>query len=114
IQDLYAYNPPVFEGMVDNLEAFFKLHEVITKDVKHAEYYYQIAESKKSNAVNNFHSLIYSIPNNDVLTDKYNRGHERLETLLGRYLNKMYDKCSYNLRRDGYNVFTRLINTGPR
>lgn len=114
IQDFYIYNSPAFEEMVENLEIFFQLHRLIRRNIKHGSYYYQIAESKKNNALNALHSIIYSLPNNVLMTEKYDRAHQRLETLLNKYLNEMYDTCTYSLRRDGYNIFTRIINTGPK
>jgi hypothetical protein len=114
IQDFYVFNPPAYEEMMDNINSFLTLHESTFLDDKLCNYYYQIAESKKNNALNSFHSIIFKLPNDKIFTDKFNRAHRRLETLLNIYLNEMYDQCYYVLVRDGHDVLKRPTNTGPK
>jgi uncharacterized protein YqfB (UPF0267 family) len=113
IQDFYGYNPPAYEEMVDNINAILKLETILDNTLEHYEKYYEIAYSKKNNAVNCLNSIIYTIPVNGIITDKLTRAHKRLETLLINKLNKLYDKCYQNLKITGYNVHTNIINTGP-
>lgn len=114
VQDLYQYNPLVYDELMDNIDGFFYIQENIFRNTKLTNYYYQIAESKKDNIVNNFHSLIFSLPSNKFLTDKFNKTNKRLETILNNYLNEMYDKCTFDLMRNGYDIYKRKINKGPK
>jgi hypothetical protein len=114
IQDFYSYNPQSFEEMVDNISAFFAVYDSLLKDEKLANYYYQIAQSKKSNAVNILQTFIHNLPNEKLYTDKLDRAHERLETILTVYLNHLYDACDHNLVKNGYDYTTRHILTGPK
>ena len=114
IQDFYHYNPQSFEELVDNLDSFFRLYTAIKRGSQFCDQYYQIAESKKDNSLNALHSLIFSIPNHKIVTDKFNRAHKRLETIMNYYINELYDVCKRDLLKNGYNVERREINTGPK
>jgi Ca2+/Na+ antiporter len=114
IQDMYKYNPSVYEEIIDNIDVFFQVYDYIFKDVKYCEYYYQIAKSKARNSTNALHSLIYTIPNSKVVTDKLNRAHERLETLMNHYLNEIYNKCNEERIKGGLDIFKTQILLGPK
>jgi len=115
VQDFYVYNQLAYEEMIDNIESFLKLYDdIFNGDEKLVFYYYQIAESKKNNALNSLHSILYKLPVDPIITDKYDRAHKRLETILNKYMNQLYDKCSHILFKNGHNIHTRHINKGPR
>ena len=113
IQDFYGYNPQTFEEMIDNINGLLKIEQMIVTTTDDCEKRYHIAFNKKNNAINCLNSVIYSIPASGDLTDKLVRSHKRLETLLNKKINKLYDLCYQNLAINGYNVNTSSINTGP-
>lgn len=114
IQDWYNYNPQAYEEMTGNLEMFFELYTQIKLGSQFCDQYYQLAEVRKQNALNALHSMIYTIPTDKVVMDKFNRAHRRLDTLLTAYQNKMYNACQYSLLKDGYNINRSVINKGPK
>lgn len=114
IQDYYYYNPEAFEEMSDNINNLLTIQEIILKDEPLCEYYYQIAESKKDNALNSLHSIIFNLPNDNITIDKLTRAHKRLETILNKYLNIMYDKCHNKVITEGYNIYKKPIILGPK
>ncbi len=116
IQEMYEYNPLSYEEMIDYIKAFLTIYDIIFDGpARFSDYYYQIAESNKINAVNSLHSIIHKLPtDNKSLMDKHTRAHKRLETILTYYLNELYDKCQDNLLKNGYSVYTRAINLGPK
>lgn len=114
IQDFYVYNPQAYEDIIDNIDSFFTIYEKIFITQYLCEDNYQIAESKKQNALNAVHSLIFKLPNNKIMTDKLDRAHKRLETLLNKYLNEIYDKCRGKNIKGGRDINTRQINVGPK
>lgn len=120
IQDFYQYNPQAYEEMINNLESFFSLYNIVcagNAGLDYCEYYYTIAESKRRNSLNSLHSIIYNLPQNashPALTDKLNRAHQRLNTIMTEYINKLYNMCKEDLLRNGYTVFRRPINRGPK
>jgi hypothetical protein len=114
VQDFYVFNPLAYEELIDNLDALIKLRNLIFESSEFANHYYQIAESKKNNAINSLHSIIFKLPNNKTFTEKFDRSHKRLETILNKYLNEMYDQCNFYIKQDGKDVLKRQINTGPK
>ena len=114
VQDFYVFNPLAYEEFIDNLDSFKKLYDTIFSDSQFSHYYYQIAESKKNNALNSFHSLIFKLPNDKFYTDKFDRAHKRLETVLNNYLNQIYDQCTHNEYKEGLSFLKRPINVGPK
>jgi hypothetical protein len=113
VQDFYAYNPQAYEEMIANLEAFYSVTETIFHEEVFSTYYYQIAVSKKNNALNSFHSIIFKLPSDTTYTDKFNRAHERLETILNYRLNDAYDQCQAYLIKNGYNSNMTPLEIGP-
>lgn len=120
IQDLYQYNPQAYEETINNIESFFSLYNIVcagSTGLDFCEYYYTIAESKRRNSLNSLHSIIHNLPQNashPALTDKLNRAHQRLNTIMTKYINQLYDMCKKDLLKNGYTVFRRPINRGPK
>jgi len=114
IQDLYVHNPLAYEEMVDNIDAFFTIYQHILDNSIYKAQMYDIVVSKKQNAVNSLHSMIYNLPTNSIVTDKYNRAHRRLETILTKYINIAHDEVQKDLKRNGYNVDSKITYVGPK
>ena len=114
IQDFYKFNPQTYEESIENIEAFFKIYDIIFTGTPQPDYYYQIAESKKNNAINALHALIYNLPNSRIVNEKLIRAHKRLETILNKYLNQLYDHCTQKIIKEGRDWYTRQINIGPK
>jgi hypothetical protein len=113
VQDFYVYNPQAYEEMIENLESHFKLVQNIFMDKDMYTYYYTLAETKKNNALNAFQSLIFKLPVDKEFTHKFNRAHERLETILNKSMNDIYDKCQSNMIEYGKTCITTTLNKGP-
>lgn len=113
IQDFYHLNPLAYEDTVDNVDAFMTIHKIISTGTQFCSDYYIVAKDRKSDALNSFQTFIYAISDDAVVIDKFNRAHKRLETILNKYLNEMYDMCMNSLIINGYNIYRRAINTGP-
>lgn len=114
IQDLYPYNPPAYDELIENLTSFFTIRSDMIKGVKNYTKYYQIADNKKQNALNALHSMIHTIPDDRGLTDKFDRAHKRLDTLLTVYMNELYNLANDDIIKNGLNRHSQLIDTGPR
>lgn len=114
VQDFYQYNPQTYEEMIDNIDNLLLIRDTIFKSADYCTQYYQIAVSKKSNALNAFQALIFSLPNDNYVIEKFNRAHKRLETLLNNYINEMYDECQRDFITKGFDVTKTIINLGPK
>jgi Ca2+/Na+ antiporter len=114
IQDMYHYNPKAYEEMIDNTDNFFKVYQIIKLGTPQFNAYFQIARTKAENAVNALHSMIFTIPNSPLTNDKHIRAHKRLETIMNKYTNELYDMCERLLLKNGRNVTTPEIILGPK
>lgn len=114
VQDYYNFNPEAYEECIDNMDAFMRLHDIILEGTDLCDDYYQIAESKKNNALNAFHSILFKLPNNKLVTEKFNRAHKRLETIMTDHLGELYDVCTNEVLLQGYNNNRKAINIGPK
>ena len=114
IQDFYAYNPPAYEEFIANIESILKLQKDINTGVRNCAQYYTVMEMKVRNALNALSSILYMLPNDPYVTNKFNRAHKRLNTLLTELLNEVYAICNNDLINNGFNVNTLLIHTGPK
>ena len=114
IQTFYQYNPKAYEEMIDNLDNFFKVYRIIHIGTPQFNDYFKIAETKKDNAINALCSIVFTLPNSTVMNDKHIRSHKRLETILNKYLNELYDMCQREELRQGKNVNTSQILLGPK
>jgi hypothetical protein len=114
IQDFYYHNPQNYEGLIDNVNSFFDAYENCYLDNDLSNYYYQIADDKKTNALNSLHSIIFNLPTNKFSTEKLNRAHQRLETILTQFLNQLYQKCQENIIQYGFNINKKQIDIGPK
>ena len=114
IQDLYIYNPQAYEEMHNCINNFFIVYEDILKNKKQTNNLFNIADKNMYDSINSLHSLIYSIPENDLnVRNKLHVAMDVLEKILNKYINEMYDIHVGNLK-DGYNVNYKCINTGPK
>lgn len=109
VQDFYVYNPQAYEEFIDNLDSFFELRELVFNDETFINYYFQIADSKKNNALNSFHSLILKLPNDKTYTEKFDRAHKRLDTLLNKEYNQMYDQVTFIKHKNGPDILKRPV-----
>jgi len=114
IQDIYPYNPPAYDELINNLTSFFTIRTDMINGVLNNSHYYQIAESKKLNSLNALHSMIFNLPDDKGLLDKFNRSHKRLDTLLTNYMNELYNITNDDIIKNGLNRGTQLINLGPK
>jgi hypothetical protein len=114
VQDLYGYNPPAFEELVDNIDALLEVYEESKLLPELAGNNYSIAETRKHNALNALHSIIHNIPSSHNLIDKFVDSMRVLEILLEKYLNEIYYINEEKIMKEGYNNNTRIINRGPK
>tara|TARA_Y100000780_G_C13688247_1_gene418495 strand:- start:2981 stop:3658 length:678 start_codon:yes stop_codon:yes gene_type:complete len=115
IQHFYIYNPQAYEDYIHDLEDFIKLYEYVTiNKASKPEYYYNLALNKKNSCTNSIASIIFKIEANKKLTKKLNKACIKLQELLDKRLNEMYDIYQKDIFTNGYDVSRNLIIKGPR
>ena len=113
IQEFYKFNQQNYEEMIDNISAFFVVYENVNIDDSLCEDNYRLMENKKKNALNALHSMIYSLPNNKIITKKFNKSLVKLEFILNDYLYDINSKCKHIIINNGYTIDRKLLNDGP-
>jgi hypothetical protein len=111
IQDLYVYNPPSYEEMVESIKSFFVVYEESIKIPKLSHQNYSIAELKFNNAVNSLHTIILNSESDDDLNNKINRAYRVLYKLLKKYLDEIELNIQKDIKYNGYNNRTVVLDT---
>lgn len=114
IREFYEFNPKVYEELVDNLDNFFEIYNIINIGTEECDYYFTIAETKKQNAINAVHALIYESPPSVEINDKIVRAHKRLDSILLEYLNQLHDICEKDRMVRGWDVTRKIRDNGPK
>lgn len=113
-QDFRYFNSPEYDVMIDNLNEFFIIYDHIMRGTRFHGQYYQMAESKKNNAINALHSIIFNTPSDKVALVKLNKSYTILETILNKHLNTLYSTIQRSIIVNGYDTQTKIINIGPK
>ena len=111
IQDLYVYNPPSYEEMVESIKSFFKVYEESKKIPELSHQNYTIAEGKFNNAVNSLHAIILNSETDLDLNNKIDRAYRVLYKLLKRYLDEIELNIQKDIKYNGYNNRTVVLDT---
>mgnify|MGYP004001531629 CR=1 FL=1 len=114
VQELYNYNPQAYEELVDALDSFILLNDVIKEGDRFCENDYEIAVTKKHSALNALHSIIHTTPSEINFNNKFNRSLLALEEILNQYLDDMYKICDEKVINEGYNIERKIIDRGPK
>lgn len=114
IRDFYEYNPPAFEEVVDSLDNFYKIKEIIKHNNQEVHQLYDIAEDIKINALNSLHSMIFKTPVDKNVEDKLSQSLKELEELLNNELEFMYKIYKDDIYKNGRRNRTKEINIGPK
>ncbi len=110
IQDLYVFNPPAYEEMVESIKSFFIVYEESIKIKELAHHNFAIAESKFNNAVNCVHSIYLNSETDMDLNNKINRAFRTLYKLLKKYLDEIELNIKKDLKYNGYDNKTIIID----
>lgn len=113
IKDLYYYNKEVYIDLINNINFFIDVYEECVNMKTNLSANYTIANDKKREALNNLHSIIFSLPPNDVFTMKLNKSISVLDIILSKYVKKIKDTIDIDLKINGYSVEYNVINDGP-
>ncbi len=115
IQDLYVYNPPSYEEVVDNIDSMLIVYEESKILPELAGINYSIMERKKHNALNSLHSIIYKLPAAPNMVNKHTQSMKKLEKILDKYLYEIYSINQEIIMKEGYKNTTKVINfNGPK
>lgn len=113
IQDMYKYNVPAYQEMIETIDDFFELYEQSKITHSLAGLNYNLAEGKRRDAVNALQSLIHNVPTNKIVMHKLSDATAKLQHLLGDRLDDIYTINKNYILKNGYSVDTVVVNRGP-
>lgn len=114
IQDMYQYNVPAYEQMIDSIDFILDLYEEAKINNQVAGSNYEIIDHKRIETTGNLQSIIYNLPTNTIYINKLNDSIEYLDDLIIELLDEVYSLNQLYIFNNGYNIETKIINMGPK
>lgn len=115
IRNFYNYNNDSFSNCVKDVDTFVKLYNDIKKGIKYSNKNIDVIRLFKKKALNNLHSLIYSIENNKIIEKKLKESLTELNKILNIYIDDMIDIINNDIKKNGYNYEkSYLFKEGPK
>lgn len=81
------YSNKKFKQIITHVDNFLHLQTDIEKGAIYKKYVYEQMDQLKATILNDFHSMIYDLPQQNEILDKYNKATTKLHLLLNQHLN---------------------------
>lgn len=114
IQDMYIYNVPAYEEMIDSLDDILELYEESIKDLSTAGRNYNLIDNERKEAVNSLHSIIFNLPSSKEYIEKLNEAIEKLNELIYQIMEELYSLNKLYIFNNGFDRNTVIISKGPK
>lgn len=112
IIDFAHYNEDAYFLMIKAIDNVILLHENIKTGVTRCTENIETMVIFRDNALNHFHSFIFSLPSIKVINDKYKKNMKRLQLLLQRHIDSAVRICRSQNYIRGIDVDTKFIDPG--
>ncbi len=109
IKEYHKYNPFIYRKIVKTIDSFLNIVSDMEKDTVGMGELYQVANDKKHLAMNALHSMIHSIPYSESSNIKYQNALTRLEVLLNKHIDTIYQYMVYSYGKKPINTETKFI-----
>jgi hypothetical protein len=104
IREFYNINPSAFFGMVNDTDNFLSLYESIMKNkMIYCKQNIEVAVDFIRSAQNHFHSMIYNLATDKILTEKFHQAMKEYHKLMYQYINRIIDQCNNQFNRNQIN-----------
>lgn len=115
IHEFYNYNNESFINCIEYVDSLLRLYSDIKIGIKYCDKSIDTAKLFKKRALNDLHSIIYSIDNNVIMEKKLKKSLVKLQKILNTYLDDMIDICNRNIIINGYNIKKKYVyKYGPK
>lgn len=115
IQDLYIYNPPVYQELIETIKNFLTIYEETISIPATAHKSYTNAEIKFYHALNLLESIIINTDSNNIdyqnIDSSINISSKVLYSILKKYLDEIELIVKKDIKFNGYNNKTLLLNS---
>ena len=89
IREYALYNLNSYRKSLRNVNNIILLYHQIKLGVDNIKYNIDVIKMQRANAINNLHSIIYTLPSTIVSNDKFNRSLKLLQQLTVEYVNDL-------------------------
>jgi hypothetical protein len=89
IQDFYAYNPIVYQNIVEHLDIFFIRYDELMRNNSMAGNNYDVMDNEKRNIMNALNSIIFSLVPNKKYDNKLKHSIDSIDNILNKYMNNV-------------------------
>jgi Ca2+/Na+ antiporter len=87
-----------------------RFYEANASNIQNIAEQFEIAISLKTQTINNFHNLIYSVPKTSSMYEYLHSAMERYNVLISRNLDIIHKYYLINLQQNGYNTSTKIVS----
>lgn len=108
-EEFSKYNQKVYREIIDSIVSLDNILKNVKTIDEQCEQKYDNAVDEKMEAINSFHSLIYSIPSGGDNDLKFEKSLVALDTILEWYLDEIKKICEDKLSNGGYSVNRKII-----
>jgi len=113
IQDLRPYAELNYIDLVTSLNDFIDAYEN-AKDGNNIGLYYNLANRKRYNVLNAFHSMLFGFSETTIMMNKLKDGLYKINNILLQYLKELEQLHKEQIKKNGFNEETQLINKGEK
>lgn len=110
IREFYNYNNKAITNCIKNVEYILQIYSDIQNGIKYCDKNVDVVKNLKQNALNDLHSVIFSLENNKILEKKLKKALDELHKILNYFENKMINICNKNIDDYGYTYEKKYIN----
>ena len=117
IKDFKKYNEQAYSDCVKAIDNMLLIHEDFKKGLAvYCHHHLETAQEQGKDAMNYYHSLIYKLPANNLIDNKYKKNKERLQLLIRRHIDDMYLRCrtSNEIKEIDTTGGYHIKNSGPK
>lgn len=102
IREFYDYNNKAITSCIENVDSLLQIYSDINVGLKYCDKNVDVIKMIKTNALNDLHSVIFSLENNKLLEKKLKKALNELHRILNYFENNMIDVCNKKIDDSGY------------
>lgn len=101
-REFYDYNSKAITSCIKNIDSLLQIYSDINTGIKYCDKNVDVIKMLKKDALNDLHSVIFSLDNNKILEKKLKKTLDELHKILNYFENSMIDSCNKEIDEKGY------------
>lgn len=102
IREFYDYNSKAITNCIKNVDSLLQIYSDINIGIKYCDKNVDVIKTLKKDALNDLHSVIFSLENNKILEKKLKKALDELHKILNYFEDNMIDSCNKEIDDHGY------------